>query len=215
MRKLLTAILLCLALGLVVACQSAPTSQPGAQATSTVLVQEEATATAPAEPQQEATATTSEPQAEATTTTASEPQGEATATTSEASLVPEELSDLVIHMERTICFGTCPVYSVTIYGDGTVEYLGERFVAVEGEQTAQISEEQVRELVQAFYDADFFNMQDRYEDNVTDLPSTTTTITLNGETKSVYNYFGAPEELEALEDKIDEISGAAEWVGPR
>jgi hypothetical protein len=116
-------------------------------------------------------------------------------------------------MERTACFGFCPVYEVTVYGDGEVQYIGKDFVEVEGEQTSQISEEQVRVLVQAFYDAGFFEMEDRYEDNVTDLPSTTTTITIDGETKSVYNYYGAPESLIELEQTIDRISGASEWVG--
>ena len=37
-------------------------------------------------------------------------------------------ADALIHMQRTSCFGTCPIYAVTIDGRGAVTYDGERFV---------------------------------------------------------------------------------------
>ncbi len=49
----------------------------------------------------------------------------------------QENSQPVITLERTACFGACPVYTLSIYADGTVVYNGERFVDVEGEQTTQ------------------------------------------------------------------------------
>lgn len=33
-----------------------------------------------------------------------------------------------IQLERTMCFGECPVYKVEILSDGTVNYNGEMFV---------------------------------------------------------------------------------------
>lgn len=137
----------------------------------------------------------------------------APAPTATPALSTQSLDDLVIRMERGPCFGACPMYSVTILGDGSVEYIGDKFVAVEGVQEAQLSEAQLRELVAAFEEAGFWEMQDRYESNSTDLPSTITTITLDGRTKSVYNYDGAPDALRGLESTIDRISGASEWVG--
>ena len=43
-----------------------------------------------------------------------------------------DYASLVITLERTACFGTCPIYKLTVYGDGRVEYEGERFVTVTG-----------------------------------------------------------------------------------
>lgn len=120
--------------------------------------------------------------------------------------------DVVITMERTICFGTCPAYEVAVYGNGTVVYEGFDFVAVEGRRTSQITGEQVEELVNQFYKNGFFSLRDRYEAQVTDLPSTTTSITIGGSEKSVYRYGFQPENLIALEDRIDEIAGTAKWV---
>ena len=123
-----------------------------------------------------------------------------------------DLEDVTISLERTSCFGFCPDYAVTVFGNGTVVYEGRNFVAVEGIQRGQISQGDVRELVDEFYDARFFNMHDRYEQSVTDLPSQTTSITIDGKTKSVYRYGFEPERLAMLEDKIDEIAQTEKWV---
>ncbi len=37
-------------------------------------------------------------------------------------LEPVNLTDVEIKLEKTNCFGPCPVYSVIIHGDGTVVY---------------------------------------------------------------------------------------------
>lgn len=41
-----------------------------------------------------------------------------------SSLSDADLKTLTIQLERTGCYGTCPAYSVTIHGDGRVEYNG-------------------------------------------------------------------------------------------
>ncbi|WP_415282862.1 DUF6438 domain-containing protein [Candidatus Nitrososphaera sp. FF02] len=123
-----------------------------------------------------------------------------------------DISDVEISLERTVCFGFCPDYTVTVFGDGTVVYEGRNYVAVEGEQRGQISKEDVRELVNEFYQVGFFNFDDAYTDSVTDLPSQTTSITIDGETKSVFRYGSKPPKLIILEDKIDEIAQTEKWV---
>lgn len=123
------------------------------------------------------------------------------------------IHDVVITLERTRCFGACPDYIVTVYGNGTVLYEGRDFVKVKGVQVAQIQERGVKSLVDAFYKAGFFSMRDRYEELVSDLPSQTTSITIDGTTaKTVYRYGFQPERLVALEDEIDRVAGTARWV---
>jgi len=94
-----------------------------------------------------------------------------------------------------------------------VIYEGRNFVAVTGRQTSSISQEQVRELVKAFYETDYFSLKNEYSAQVTDLPTTTTSITVDGRFKQVINYYGAPEQLMELENKIDDISSSEKWVG--
>ena len=69
----------------------------------------------------------------------------------------------IITLERTACFGTCPAYHVTLYGNGTVVYEGESFVAVNGAQKSQVDPQAVKGLVDEFYNVGFFSLRDRYE----------------------------------------------------
>jgi len=130
--------------------------------------------------------------------------------------MPDDLDDVVITLERTVCFGVCPEYKLTIYGNGTVVYEGKRFVRIEGKRTATISEDKIRELLSEFERVDYFFLEDSYEEFMaTDMPSAYTSLTIDGKTKTVRHYhgdFSAPEEVTALEDKIDEIVDSNQWI---
>ncbi|MFN8560149.1 MAG: DUF6438 domain-containing protein [Anaerolineae bacterium] len=81
--------------------------------------------------------------------------------------------------------------TVTIYTDGTVVYNGERFVDVEGEQTATIDPETVQQLVAGFEAAGYFGWDDEYTDmHITDLPTIITSVARDGETKQITRYAG-------------------------
>ena len=108
-------------------------------------------------------------------------------------------------MYRSVCFGACPVYSLTIYGNGTVVYEGEMYVNVTGKQTSEISQEKIQEIVDEFYRIDYLSLDDVYDEPISDIPHTITSIRINGKYKSIYNRAGAPKELKELENKIDEI----------
>lgn len=125
---------------------------------------------------------------------------------------PASIANAEITLDRTACFGSCPDYSLTIYGNGTVIYEGRNFVAVTGKQSATIPEQDVRNLVGYFYDINYFSLRDEYTAQVTDLPTTTTSIKIDGRFKQVIDYYGAPEELTLLEAKIDEVAKSDRWV---
>jgi hypothetical protein len=79
-------------------------------------------------------------------------------------------------------------------------------------QIAQISKEMVCDLVVEFCRASFFSLHDRYPQQVTNLPSQTTSITIDGKTKAVYRHGSEPQRLAELEDKVDKILGTGKWV---
>ncbi len=123
----------------------------------------------------------------------------------------------VITLERTSCYGTCPVYRLTIYGDGRVVYEGQQFVPVTGRQTAQISPDEVRALVDEFYRIDYFSLKDRYMAHhgyeISDAQSAITSITIDGRSKEVWDrYDCGPKKLEELEKRIDEVADTKRWV---
>ncbi|MFC2024287.1 DUF6438 domain-containing protein [Chloroflexota bacterium] len=129
---------------------------------------------------------------------------------------PSDIKDVVITLERTVCFGACPEYTLTILGDGTVTYEGRRFVKIEGTITTTISEEKISQLLSEFERVDYFALNDSYEDfGATDMPSAITSLTINDVTKTVRHYHGdftAPEQLTELENRIDEIVNSDQWT---
>ena len=130
-------------------------------------------------------------------------------------------ADAVITLERTACFGNCPVYQLTVYGDGRVVYEGKAFVTVIGKRTAQISPQQVQQLVTAFETANFFALENQYIAEATDLPGAWTSISSHGQSKRVWRYGSsdtpelnnAPRSLTELESQIDKIVNSQQWVG--
>lgn len=127
-----------------------------------------------------------------------------------------EASPAVITLERTLCYGFCPDYTVRIESDGDVIYTGRRFVNVTGEQRSQIPAEDVARLLTRFDAIGFTSLRDEYRAQVTDLPSTTITLERDGVRKSVLDYGGTgagmPEGVRALQDEIDRVAGTAQWV---
>ncbi|MFC1956146.1 DUF6438 domain-containing protein [Chloroflexota bacterium] len=126
------------------------------------------------------------------------------------------LNDLVITLQRTPCFGTCPVYKLTIFGDGKVVYEGKDFVRTRGRAETTISHARIEQLVSEFEKVNYFSLNDKYtERTITDAPSVITSITIDGKSKSIEHYhgdFNAPKQLTELEDEIDAIVNSNQWI---
>jgi hypothetical protein len=60
---------------------------------------------------------------------------------------PDVPPDSLIRLQRTACFGPCPIYTVTIDARGTVTYEGERSVRGVGRRTALIDKSTVAALL--------------------------------------------------------------------
>lgn len=129
----------------------------------------------------------------------------------------ESESNVAITLERTACFGTCPVYTVTILEDGTVRYEGQNFVDVMGEQTSEIDPATVALMVEAFEEAGYFDWNATYDtQTVSDLPTIITSVTREGETHQITRYVGdssAPLALPFLEQWIDLMTNTQLWTG--
>lgn len=123
-------------------------------------------------------------------------------------------SEPLITIERTGCYGPCPIYSAKIYRDGTVIYFGELFVKVEGERVFEISGERVDMLIRAFEEARYLSFRRHYVSRVSCAPSTITSLKLEGRRKKIVeNEDAGPEGLKELENKIDELAGLLELIG--
>jgi len=109
-----------------------------------------------------------------------------------------------ITLERTTCFGTCPSYKVTLRRDGEITYEGRRFVEMMG--TYQGHAYGFERLAQLIMAQGYFNLKDDYSRPITDMPSTITSVVMNGKRKTITNYADTgPVELWGIEMAIDGI----------
>jgi hypothetical protein len=127
----------------------------------------------------------------------------------------------LITLERTACLGTCPVYKLAIYKDGSVVYEGKEYVRVKGVEKYRIDVETVQQLADKFVAARYFSFESKYvsiksadgrETFVTDLPSTYTSFTWEGRTKKIDDYVGGSKELRDLEEEIDRVARSNRYV---
>jgi hypothetical protein len=120
-------------------------------------------------------------------------------------------------IERTECLGWCPVYKLTVYRDGAVEYEGERYVKTKGKATGSLGAGKLSALDALFQQHGYLALADKYTDyEVTDAPSVTTSYSRDGHTKRIEHYLGdgkAPKELGEVEEGIDRIVGVEQWIG--
>jgi hypothetical protein len=105
---------------------------------------------------------------------------------------------------------------------GTVIYNGFKGVTVFGEQVRSISIGAVRDIVSDFLRIDFFSLENSYtskklpngnSERIDHANATTISIDIDGKKKSVYIFYGAPQELIDLHRKLYEVAQIAQYTG--
>jgi len=126
---------------------------------------------------------------------------------------------LTIETWHSNCQLGCPVYKITIHGNGAVEYLGEHFVKVRGEQASSLSAEQMQTVLAGFDRADFFSLEDQAFAWGYHTARVSVRITVDGKTKDVSSdtyRVGAKSGLQAkfveAAADLDKIVGTDRWV---
>ena len=109
--------------------------------------------------------------------------------------------ELIISLQRTACFGTCPIYKIEIFSDGSGIYTGTRFVENIGVTKFSLSETQLNLILTKAEAIGFTNMKEDYSEPISDLPTTFIQI----KNKRIRDYTGAPKTLKNLENLIDQL----------
>ena len=112
---------------------------------------------------------------------------------------------LLMEMEQTPCYGQCPVYPIQIDENGNGLFRGLENTEHLGLYTFRIPADELTRLISSFEQAGFFDLEDRYYKNVTDLPTVYLTYRKDGKEKKIMDYYGAPQELKSLEKQIESL----------
>jgi len=142
-------------------------------------------------------------------------------------------SEVAITLARSACFGPCPVYQVTIHGDGRVifttdtEPVGQvdeahrRFVQSDGvllpgTHEDNVSVADVATLIERFRAAGFWKLRHAYSTPVSDSPTYVVTFDTGKSRKTVIDYAGSesgmPHSVTELEEAIDRVANTDRWV---
>ncbi|MFZ0336567.1 MAG: DUF6438 domain-containing protein [Terracidiphilus sp.] len=128
-------------------------------------------------------------------------------------------SKVVITLSRSMCYGRCPVYRVSVGTEG-ITFDGGAFVVTNGRHTDTVDPSAVRALAKKFVAADFYSMRDEYRASVTDNSACILSIAIDGHKKQVVDYVGQwvgmPAAIVELEDDVDDIAHTERWIkGPQ
>lgn len=112
---------------------------------------------------------------------------------------------LLASIERTACYGQCPMYKATFMDNGELIYVGKRFVEKIGTYRALLSENEVVEIKNKIVEYKYFDLDSLYPTPISDFPSCLTEVRLNGKNKKVIDRRNPPENLKSFEKFLDSL----------
>jgi hypothetical protein len=104
---------------------------------------------------------------------------------------PQDLTSVKIELARGPCFGSCPQYTITVQGDGRVEYLGrQRDSRFDSRKAGTIEREKILQILHMLDQVEFMALDDRAFSWGFDTPSVGVRIWEGGRTKRVVSDAG-------------------------
>lgn len=122
---------------------------------------------------------------------------------------------ILASIKKTPCFGQCPVFSATVWSDGKVEYVGEKWATRTGHFTATAKKNWLKTLLETAESSGYFAFSPYYPVQlmeIADLPTTFVFIESKGRFHQVENHFDAPLALLNFEKYFEEKLEELEWV---
>jgi TonB family protein len=117
-----------------------------------------------------------------------------------------------VKLSRSGCYGTCPVYEVTVAANGDVTWQGNAFVYSTGIGHSRIEPEAALAFIKQFQLPKFWALCAGYDASITDNATTQIDVQIGGRSKTVWNYASsAPEWLETFEEAIDAAANTHVW----
>ncbi len=121
---------------------------------------------------------------------------------------------LLAKIDRTPCYGKCPVFTIELFDDGTVKYNGVAFVDKKGTFTAQVTPEFMAQIQSKALSVKYLSFENKYPIApvvIADLPITTTFIRIGNEDKQITDNFDAPRDLIDFENWLVQQFEKLNW----
>lgn len=124
---------------------------------------------------------------------------------------PTAADSLVITLQRTPCFGTCPTFVINVYRSGYATYEGRAHVEREGMFYTHIGADTLSRILADAERSGFYQLNDVYDRDVSDLPSSILRLVGNGKDKRVLARMGTPESFKLLFGRVEELLIPVAW----
>lgn len=129
--------------------------------------------------------------------------------------IPKGIDEnLLVRLQRTACFGKCPVFTVDIFRDGKVTYSGVAHVKKRGQYVAIAGLDCLKKIQKKAKEVNYFKMSDKYpkgDIELTDIPTTITYIRQGEKGKLIADNFDAPKELIEFEKWLEKELDNLDW----
>lgn len=122
-----------------------------------------------------------------------------------------QADSLVFMLQRTPCFGTCKAYVFKVYRSGYATYDGQDNVEPIGKHYAYIGLDAAKALLDDAERSGFFALQDVYDRDVTDMPSSVMRVVGKGKDKRVVARVGTPESFKQLFGRAEQTLFSMPW----
>jgi hypothetical protein len=129
-------------------------------------------------------------------------------------IVQSEVPTSIIILERTPCYGTCPVYKIQIESTGDAFLENKKFVEPLGNFNGKLNKKDLDALFQLFGTVKWASYKNSYDSNVSDLPTAIITWYHSGYTKVIRLRSNYPEDFDVLLKKIDQVRSEVDWNAP-
>ncbi len=122
---------------------------------------------------------------------------------------PENNGTLILSMERTPCFGRCPIYDIKLYENGLLVYNAKKFADTAGCFYRVLSKQEINAVKEKFNNSVFFQLANQYPEDKrtpTDLPSCILFYNNGTAQKTITDKrWETPETLTTLEKTVDSL----------
>lgn len=115
-------------------------------------------------------------------------------------------ADFRFGLSRTVCFGTCPEFTLTVDASGKLEWEGRHFVRTIGKATRQLTPEQLTALVEIARKIQAGNYAEKYDEPmISDLPSVTVECRVKGKESRTVGRHQTPQPLIDLVEQAEKL----------
>lgn len=120
--------------------------------------------------------------------------------------------DKVLEMSKGPCFGSCPIFTITVYDNGWATYNGKLYTDKLGLHIKKVGRSRLEEIKRELRLANLWQYQNIYRSSLPDLQSVTINYFEKGRTKSITGKEGRPISVQKIEAFLDKMVKTTGWI---